>query len=798
MPMNWFGLGFSIQAKDQTGPAIASAEGSLNRLSNAAAGVGRAFAGMAVLKQGFDAGIGFMKSAFDMTDDAKKFELSMAQLRVISHANVDEMAAFRKGAIDSGIETMHGPQEAVDVMKQLAQNGFSAAQALTMSKDALKLLTASGGEIKDAGDAAQILAMSQRAFGVSSREAIDQLAMTANMTSASFGEMQTMVSHMMRGTGMKPKMEEAFALAGLARNMSGNMENASTSVAVMMERFQNVKKMKPFEALGVEIFDKKLNQFKGPVEIMQSLFRNEKWKKLDLQTQVGMLSQGFGSRQQGAINSLMIQMERGMEIAGVGFVKGGALLDAFVDKIKNSKGASDEFVNAVTATYDGMEKRLISLNKTLRIQAGEGFMEVFRPIIGVVAQLGVALARVFEAIPIGVRVGIARAAVLAAVFTTATFAVGMLIAALPLIGMVFGAISTPLLIAVGAMAAITAAAGVMGAAFYAAWKTNLGGVQDLVMGAFTKIKLGFEVFKQLFERGSTWGDIDKQIMDPENNGLMVFIKQVWMWLGRIKQFAMGVWDGFVEGIQKAGLMQILIDDFKFLLGLLGLTDTSVGENVNMWNRMADIGRVVGSVLSVIANVGLFGINLALGAATLAIHTFQAAWWLVGPLVKSVLDFVFSIIQVFTGLITGNFDLVGDGIWSMFKSIASAIVNLFGTAFKFITSGVDALAGLVGIDTNFGGRTDSTFREADASLMGQKFAGKFSLDHHPGIQDIKGQAVAQSTSGGSTPVQVNMTPAPVILNIDGGAVARGVIKYQHNVDARSMMSVAPVHSGVERP
>ncbi len=618
--MNSFGLGITVSAKNQASPALGEAERSLNSLEKSARRALGGFFAMQQLQRGFQVGMSFLKGAFAMTGDARQFEVTMSQLGVISEASAEQMLIFRKAAMDAGLESLHGPQEMADAMKQLAQSGYDAESSIKMAKDALRLMTASGGDIKDITSAARVLSMIQKTWPEEAAGGLDKIAKMANMTTAEFHEMETLISHVMRGTGMKPTLDQTFALTGFVRNLSANMESAATNVGVIMERLQARSHTKAIEALGVKVYDETAKRFRQPLDILYDLYSNDKFKALG-RGQGELLQKAFGSRQNVGLNALFNQLQAGQKVNGV-LLQGADLIKYYTESIKNAAGESKKFEDAMLNTYDGLMKTIDATQKLIRIEVGEALMNAVKPLLQFVLPVLRAIGRALEMLPAQVKVVIAQVVLFGAVATTVALGLGAvfagLAATLAIIGpeIVLG-IGAALLVVVPIVGGLAAGIGLVGAALYAAFGENMSGIAS-GFGAFIEnAKLGFQVLGQLINQGGTSGDVDRQIMDPKNRGLLDFLMGVWLWMNRIKNFAENMWEGFKEGLREmSGPMQGLMETFDGLLQMFGVSAGSVKSNEQAYRDWGTAGKQLGVTLATLANVGMVMITGAIKALML--------------------------------------------------------------------------------------------------------------------------------------------------------------------------------------
>lgn len=801
MALNWQGLGFLFTAKDMATAVIGRIERSLGTLGPAAARAGKAMAGAFVAAGGAAAGMAALKGTFALAKDASAFEQALGLLNATAGATREEMRLFDDKAMKIGLTSIHGPKAAADGMAALVSGGMKAAQAIKSVDDALLMATASAGQLTT-DEIGTFLSNLGNAFpeAADTNRVVNMAAQLANLSSVSFRDIPTMYAK--AGNAMNQSMAEMSALMGAFKNSGVGPEEAATSARMVTLAFAQPKKVKAFEeATGVEVFDKQTGKFRNVMtEVMAEMATSPQWNALGENVQTGLLAKIFESRQVAKVMSTLNQITRkGFEDPVTKAVTKGQqgvddLVKSYNDAQKNN--AAKRFEEEQLGIFGGALKRFEAAAESIRTIFGRAFGNAFKPILEALSGLFSNLGQILNSISPETRNAAAAFAVAGIAAFTLSMGIGLLVTSFMVMkfvlglvgGVLFAFLIKPMLIAMGVIGVFI----LVGAAFYAAWKNNLYGLQDLFGGFFNKIKLGVEAITQLFTTGGTWGEVDEALQRPENAGLQDFLMNVWMWIGRVQNFFKGMWEGFQAGLKRMDLpMESLLMAFDTFLTLLGFGKTSADQNASSFDRWGRIGESLGEVLSLLANIVVTGLAAAMWVLNTAVAAVRVGWEILGPVVTSVLSMIMNLLDIFIGVFTGNWEKAGQAIKNVFYDVMDFVIGMIGGVLKIFAVGIDALTGS---KWDLFGQLDKSMDEASV----QQITKHQSVGATGGWAAISPAKAALQTQVEAAPnasmmpapvVNVNVSTPPVVL--DGERMNTKLGKRERSSNLRSFVPQKPV-------
>lgn len=802
-------VGMLFEAKDMATEVMRRIEKQFGSLGEKAKAFGANLAGAFGAFKGAEFGSNVIHGMLGLAKGAGEFEMQLGLLNATAQASKAEMKAFDEKSMSVGMHSMFSAKQAAEGMTEMVSAGMNARAALKGVDDALVMATASAGKLS-MGQIGEFLGNISNSFPGENdtKRVVNMVAQVANMSSVGFDKIPAMYAKVNRGSlSMNQTLESASAMLALFKNATNGAEEASTSLGMTLQALSTKpKNITLFEAAtGVKVFDKVANKFRQLPDVFVEMAKSPKWNALGGDQQNAVLAKVFESRQVGKVIASLNQiMTKGFEDPLTKIVYKGEegmrrMIQALTDSTKN--GVAQRFVDEQEGIFNGAMKRLTTKWNNTSIIIGRAFGNVFGPAVRAIDAVLEQVGDLILAIPAPVRnaaaaflVGAVAAGTLTFAVLAGVFAFKALAIAAGFFGLTLSGVLLPLLPIIGAVAAAWLVLIAVGASFAAAWQGNIGGIASTTAGFVEKIKLAFSVFKQLFSEGGTWGEVHKEISDPKNSGLLTTLMGIWMWLGRIKVFAVSVWESFSQGMNESGMVDAFVSLVEIFLSLFSIGKTSTKENISAWEKWAEVGRSVGRIMLVIAKVGLGSILFVMTAIVAVVGAFKAIWWTIGPLVLSVVQMVWGAIQALIGVVvalfTLNFDMLGEGIMNVIKGVVSFVLNFVGTFAKIIASLIDGAAALGGKDLNLRGSVDTFFRENEAGFQTQKLPGASSAN--PGISAARGQAAAAAN-----PPAITIQPTNVIMNANGEAIASGSIQWQHDTNRRSMMSGPTANSMLER-
>lgn len=800
MALNWQGLGFLFTAKDLASAVIGRIERSLGTLGPAAARAGKGMAAAFVAAGAFGAGMAGLKGAFDLAEDAARFEQKLGALKATAGAGAEDLARFKNAAMQAGLTSLYSPTEAVEGMTALAKAGLKTNDVIGMVNQALKLAGASMGKLT-VEQSADFLAQTRAAFTENTPDAntiINVAAKLANESLADFNEIPGMISRITRGTKpMNQGFTDTAAILSLVRNVITSSETAATSLSMVMQALSTGGGMQKFlKTTGVNVLDAQ-GQFRPLLRILAEMAESPIWQKLDVGAQNDFLKKLFGSRQIGSVHAALDQLRKGVQGLNGEMVYGTKAADYLLASYAAAAGKTDiidkyeiENMKSGGGLLDFLAKKVA----TLRLEIGDAFLPTLKVLASGLNTVLRTVGQVLLAIPEWVKAAAGKFVLFTLAAFTAASAVAVLVAGIVILKAVFAVVGgvllalflKPLLIAAAVMGVLT----LIGAAFYVAWKNNIGGVATALGGFFDKIRLGVDAIVQLFSTGGTWGAVDEALQRPENSGLQNFLMTVWMWIGRVHNFFKGMWEGFQAGLVRLdGPMKVLLAAFDTFLSLLGFNKTSVEENASTFDRWGRVGESVGEVLSVLANIVVTGLAAAMWALNTAIAAVRIGWEILGPVVMSVLSMIMNVLDIFIGVFTGNWEKAGQAIMNVFYDVFDFVIAMVGGVLKVFAGGIDALGAVFGKNWGVFGQIDKALDDASFQQITRNQSVRGTGDW----ASVSPARAALQTQVDAAPM-ASMMPAPVVnvtamtppVILDGQVISTAVAKRERSSNIRSMI------------
>lgn len=414
-------------------------------------------AGEALASAGLVAGMKQLGEAYMGTVQAAgEFAGAMSHVQALSGASASEMAALTAQAKELGAATQFTAQESGEAMGYMGMAGWNAQQMLAGMPGMLDLAAASG---EDLAGVADIVTDSLTGFGLTAAdtgEFVDVLAAAAaksNTNVSMLGESFQYVAPLAGTLGYTA--EDTAVLLGLMANSGIKASQAGTTLRTAISSLVSPTKEQAaeMERLGLRLTD-------------------SQGQMLPLLTLAGNLRDRFADMSQAEQSAAASALFGKEAMSGMLAIinASAADFDSLTDSIYNSAGAAQHMANIKLDNLQGDITLLQSAWDGLGITIGEQFMPQMRGL----AQMGTEvlgwLNSLVEQNPVLVQAIMAGAGAVGAV-TTAVLAFNAAkkaAQAIDLAAMFAGPVG-PIMLAVGAAAALTA--GVMGIsdAALAAW-----------------------------------------------------------------------------------------------------------------------------------------------------------------------------------------------------------------------------------------------------------------------------------------------------------------------------------------
>lgn len=657
MALNAMGLGFLFTAKDLASGIMTKVQGNFNKVADTAtkksAGMKQAFAQTALGLGVMAVGIGGLAAGFEAANKFGEFEQGLAGVRAVMRASDKDFAALKNSALDAGIATQFTPVEAVEGLTELATAGQTATQAVQTLIPVLDLSAGSLGKLGVAG-AAQAVVGTLNSYALTADHAADvtdRLLRITELSNFQARDFETGLSKAAAKGGIfNQSLNDVLITMGLLRNRNIDASSASTAYGEALRRLAtDTHASKAASKAGVEIYEKGTGKLRQLVDITQD-FADKTANMTDKQRNA-LIVQAYGAR--GLLTFSAIQKAQFTQTEnGITTTYRGAEAIAHMRKtMEGAGGSAARFRSALLDTFQGQKTLLHGSLVTLGIVAGEGFAQVFRPVVeGVIFGINM-LIRVIKSTPPALKQFFAGLWVL----TSALFAiVGTIMvtdAAMTLLGISISSLFDGVAEAIAPVIGVLALFALGFVALRYAYEENLGGLADMSRKSFADIKLAWDGLTQLFSQGGFSGSVREELNKAGNEGVRNFAITVYVWAERIKNFFKGISTGFGDSLREN---EGVFTEFRQALQLLGtvlsrLFDTGVDVDANRqkWTSWGESGKSVGHELA--------------GAALLIVRGLT--WVVVG--IAHVLQFFDYLSDTLEDV--GPFNAIGDSLSEIGKA-----------------------------------------------------------------------------------------------------------------------------------
>ena len=147
-----------------------------------------------------------------------------------------------------------------------------------------------------------------------------------------------------------------------------------------------------------------------------------------------------------------------------------------------------------------------------------------------------------------------------------------------------------------------------------AWETNFGGIRDMILGVWGRIKLVFGAVRELISSlTGGMGEMSAELAGKlEQAGLLGLVVAVFRVYYRVRQFLAGLREAFASAFGQ--VRAILEPSIRALVGAFGSLFGAIGSVTSIFSLAADsadassfrtLGATLGAVLGVIAQIGAY-------------------------------------------------------------------------------------------------------------------------------------------------------------------------------------------------
>ena len=605
------------------------------------------------------------------------FEAGMSKVGAISQASGADMEKLSKKAREMGAATSFSATDAANGMEYMALAGWETTKIMDGIGPVLRL--AEAGAL-DLGRASDLVTDSMSALGVETDDLdgyLDKVAKTAASSNTDIDAL--MEATIIAGGSFKRfnvPLEESNAFLGILANRGNKGSEAGTALNAIMTRLgqSTGPAADALEELGINAYDNEGN-FRGLETVMKDV--EGSFSKMTEKEQSHYTQQLAGLNHGKSFSAMLSGL--GEEYDGL---KGkisdsdGALQtmattmkDNLAGRVDNMKSALEEVAIVMSETLIPMVEKVVEWIS----KAAEKFQALSPHTQKMVVIFGLIAAAIG---PIILGIG-AVVSIIGGMITGFATIGGILPVIGGLFGIVFGAITGPVLITIAAIAGLIAI-------FVALYK-NSEVLRDIVAHTFETIKRVIKGF----------ADFAMSIL----SGVWDFIKDLF---GVLKSLVTGDFTGFVEGLKKlfsnlfTNLLDIARTGWELFLGLANLVMDALilvltTALLGIWNTfkvllegIANIFKWAWEKIKTQAAIDFAQIGEGMKVAWEGIKTFFSALWDGIKLIFSTAwqnikdSFNRDITQISTFITTS-----WEGIKNFFSSLWIAIKIIFSTAWGYI-------------------------------------------------------------------------------------------------------------------
>lgn len=229
---------------------------------------------------------------------------------------------------------------------------------------------------------------------------------------------------------------------------------------------------------------------------------------------------------------------------------GSAKFNESLAAMKDNTGATNKAFNTMSNTLAFQQQRFQGLKENAMVLIGD----VLEPGAKSAVSFANALVQGFLNLPAPIRHVLVKGAAFVATLLTVVGAVsagvaafGMLKAGLAAAGVSIGGVVMALAPVLAGLAVVTAAVQI----FRFALDRDLGGIGTYFSGIYAKVSLAIEALGQLFTDGGVSGPVKDDLLKAENEGVLNFVKRVFLAVERLKEFGESFTTGWRVAMHEA-------------------------------------------------------------------------------------------------------------------------------------------------------------------------------------------------------------------------------------------------------
>lgn len=595
------------------------------------------------------------------------FDAQMSRVGAIAGASSSELDRLRQSALELGAATSKSSTEVAAGQESLAALGMTTKDILSAMPAVISAAEASGA---DMAQTAEVVASTLNIWSMKGTEASrvsDILAETANRTAADITDMQYALKYAgVTAANLGISLEETAAAVGLLTNAGMKGEQAGTSLRAGLGALLNPSKEagRTMNDFGINILDASGN-FIG----LSGMIKNFKSSL-----------QGMTSAQKQSVVQQLVGIESANAFLTLMRV-GPTEIDKMTKSLENSGGASKEAAAKMKDNLKGAVQELTGAAESAQIALGDGLKGPIRS----AATLVTGLVNAFNMLPQSMKTMIAvSAATLAAVLILGG-GIAILVGLLPMLVEGFALVApfiAPVAVTIGVVVASLA---LLIAGFKAAWTYSdkfRGGIQGLkamLSGDFVKAR------KIMIS-----ANFDHAQIDAFRNKIL-FLQTSAKTVGeKFKQAGTLIKGVFASLVGNDGAS-------KSILSQLGLSNGSIAQILSITGKIRStlasaFGAIVNLAKSVFSKIRAFWQSDGAQLMQAVRNVFQGIWSVIQFIMPAVLliikgvwgnikgviqgalNVILGVVKIFSGLFTGDFKKMWEGVKQAFFGAIQFIWN----------------------------------------------------------------------------------------------------------------------------
>lgn len=636
------------------------------------------------------------------TKTGAEFESAMSKVSALSGATGKDLSTLEKAAREMGRTTRYGSTEAANALSYMSLAGWDTQQMVKGLKPVLNL--ASAGQM-DLAQASDIVTDMMSMFGLEAEQAgraTDVFAVAqanSNTTVSQLGEALKKSGSAAAAAGQS--LEDTSAILGVLANNGIKGSEAGTALNAMFRDLQAAA-VDGKVAIGdtsVAVYDANGN--------MRSM--------VDIIADVEKATEGMTQEQKhNALASIFQQ--RSLKGMNTLLNSGSGELKKLQGELNNSTGAAQTMADEMDNNLKGSFMKLKSAMEDIGIAISQMTSGPLKAIVDWAKDLAL---KFQELSPHAQQLIVIFGAVAAAIgpllwiFGSIVQKIPFIIKGFKLLGVAFGAITSPVGIVIAGITAI------VGALIYL-WKTNeqfreavistwtiiktyaiqiwngikdgiqqawealitylqpaIQAVADFVKDVWGGLVSWWQEHNEMFRQAATnvWNAI-KTVVIVSMKAIQFVMQYVWPLIEMIVRLA---WDGIKNVIQ--GAIDVITGIIQFFAALL------TGSWTELWEAVKQILKGAVQFLWGLIELWIVGkILTAIKAFMVAVKTvFSTGWAFIKNIFSTVLSWIGGHVNAVFSAISAKISSVMGAIKGVISSILNAIKSIFSTVLNFIKS-----------------------------------------------------------------------------------------------------------------